>query len=561
MESEHLPNLDVTWGHEPWFQRAADVSSADESRNCQQDAGSTLGFMGHKVRKFSRRRAIGILAASAGAAVSGASFHTQAEEPDVHSLTVNPTPRFELSPHLFMQFMEPLGATDGSVEAAWDHLRDQWREDVVDVTRELAPTMMRWGGIFIDFYRWREGVGPRDKRPPMLNLLWGGVESNQVGTGEFVDFCRRVQAEPLMCVNFESDGRKQYMNAKGVVRTADAKEAAEWVAYCNNTDNSERRAHGHEAPLTIQHWQIGNETSYDKNGFDLETAARKTVEFAKAMRAVDPAIQLIAWGDSGWARRMAEVAGEHVQFIAFHHMFDPDYIQRPVLRGELYRRDPEATWQQLMNAWQLNDAKIRTVRDNLGSHRIPLAMTECHFAIPGRDRCDVLATWAAGVSYARILNNHQRHGDVLKIATAADFCGTRWQNNAVMIPVPRGQGRAYLQPVARVMRLYRHHIGTHALELTRAPDGLDVVASRRDNTVFLHVANTRRTRTVKAKLQVAGKTIEGGRVFEIADDPMVELSYLNSADVMKTVEKPLNKDSFWEFPAASVSAVELKLAT
>jgi hypothetical protein len=48
----------------------------------------------------------------------------------VHSLTVNPTPRFELSPRLFMQFMEPLGATDGSVEAAWDHLRDQWREGV-----------------------------------------------------------------------------------------------------------------------------------------------------------------------------------------------------------------------------------------------------------------------------------------------------------------------------------------------------------------------------------------------------------------------------------------------
>ena len=50
-------------------------------------------------------------------------------------------------------------------------------------------------------------------------------------------------------------------------------------------------------------------------------------------------------------------------------------------------------------------------------------------------------TWAAGVSYARILNNHQRHGDLLKIATAADFCGTRWQNNAVMIPVPQGQPR------------------------------------------------------------------------------------------------------------------------
>ena len=60
------------------------------------------------------------------------------------SISLDPTPLFELSPYLYMQFMEPLGATDGSVEAAWDHLRDQWREDVVAVTRALAPTMMRW---------------------------------------------------------------------------------------------------------------------------------------------------------------------------------------------------------------------------------------------------------------------------------------------------------------------------------------------------------------------------------------------------------------------------------
>src|SRR5262245_27709196 len=80
------------------------------------------------------------------------------------AIVVSPQPEFELSPYLYMQFMEPLGTTDGSVEAAWDHLRDDWRDDVVSVTHDLGPTMMRWGGIFTDFYRWREGVGPRDKR-------------------------------------------------------------------------------------------------------------------------------------------------------------------------------------------------------------------------------------------------------------------------------------------------------------------------------------------------------------------------------------------------------------
>ena len=499
---------------------------------------------------------------SAGVAASIAVAGPQAvQTPSVNAIQIDPTPQFELSPYLYMQFMEPLGATDGSVEAAWDHSRDQWRDDVVEVAKALAPPMMRWGGIFTDFYRWREGVGPREKRLPVMNLQWGGIESNQVGTTEFIDFSRQVGAEPLICVNFESDGRQQFANSKGQVRAADAKEAAEWVAYCNSPGNAERRAHGRAAPLGVRFWQVGNETSYDRSGHSLETAARKTVEFAQAMRAADPQIQLVAWGDSGWAKRMAEVAGEHIQYLAFHHMFDPDSQQQPVLRGELYRRDPAATWEQLMKAWEIADARIRTVRESLGSVKIPLAMTECHFTIPGRDRCDVLATWAAGVSYSRILNNHQRHGDVLKIATAADFCGTRWQNNAVIIPTPRNNNRAYLQPVAHVMQLYRHHTGSHAVTVNSASSSLDVVASRRANTVMLHVANIERNKPVRATIQIARSTIRSGRVFEISDDPMVELSFLNSADAMKTIEKPFMTNGSWEFPAASVSAMELEIGS
>lgn len=509
---------------------------------------------------ITRRQSLALLTGGAGYLATQSIAPASAQNATTPAITLDPAPRFALSPYLYMQFMEPLGATDASVEAAWEHLRDDWREDVVEVTRELAPTMLRWGGIFLDFYRWREGVGPREKRPPMLNLLWGGIESNQVGTAEFVDFARRVGAEPLICVNFESDGRQRYMKAKGSVRTAAAGEAAAWVRYCNEAANAERRAHGQPAPHAIQYWQIGNETSYDKQGFDLETAARKTVEFAQAMRAADPSIQLIAWGDSGWAARMNEVAGDYIQMLAFHHMFNPDDEKQPVLRGELYRRDVEATWQQLMKAWEPNDRKIRMMRESLGKYTKPLALTECHFTVPGRDRGDVNSTWAAGVAYARILNNHQRHGDLLKIATAADFCGTRWQNNAVIIPVPKNQGRAYLQPVARVMQLYRHHIGSHAVAVKRTPDDLDIVASSRNNTLYLHVVNTHRTRAVKANLEIAGKQIHSGRVFEIADDPLLEVTLLNSADVMRVTEKTMTNLPTWEFPAASVSAVELKLA-
>jgi alpha-L-arabinofuranosidase len=215
-------------------------------------------------------------------------------KPGGKRLAVDPSPVFDISPYLYMQFMEPLGTADGSVEAAWDFQRDEWRPDVLEVAAELAPTLIRWGGCLSSYYRWKEAVGPRHRRRPMHNLLWGGVETNQVGTAEFLEFCRSVGAEPLITVNFESDGRKGWARpARGGVRSAGPREAAEWVAYCNVPSNAARRGHGMKRPYGVRLWQIGNETSYDPEGYDCDTAATRTVAFAKAMRRADPDIQLI----------------------------------------------------------------------------------------------------------------------------------------------------------------------------------------------------------------------------------------------------------------------------
>jgi alpha-L-arabinofuranosidase len=473
-------------------------------------------------------------------------------------LAVDPTPRFDLSPYLYMQFMEPLGTTDGSVAAAWDFKRDCWREDVVEITKKLSPSRIRWGGCFISYYRWKEAVGPRDRRKPMINLLWGGIESNQVGTHEFVDFCRQVGADPLMSVNFESDGRKKWQSdPKGNIRTAGPEEAADWVEYCNDPGSKERLKNGVEKPYNIRLWQLGNETSHDRNGYDCETAAKRTIAFAKAMRKRDPGIELIGWGDRGWACRMLDIAGEHLQYIAFHHMFNPDRgVPDSPLRGIEYRKDPARTWRHLMNAAKVHEEKIKWMKEQVADYPVPLAMTECHFSLPGRNRCEVLSTWAAGVANARMLNVHERHGDKLKIATLADFCGTRWQVNAVMIPVPGG--KSYMMPVALVMSLYRHHTGNKAVDVSKAPDALDVTASRTSERVYLHVVNTKRDRSVTAQLIIAGLKIASGRIFELAGDPQYEVIQTQPNQIVP-VEKTLPANARWTFPPASVSAVELNV--
>ena len=181
-------------------------------------------------------------------------------------------------------------------------------------------------------------------------------------------------------------------------------------------------------------------------------------------------------------------------------------------------------------------------------------MTECHFALPGRNRCEVLSTWAAGVANARLLNVHERHGDRLKIATLADFCGTRWQVNAIMIPTPGG--KSYLMPVALVMALYRHHTGDQAVSVTKTPDGLDVTASRSNDRLYLHVVNTNRDRSVTTRLAIDGMSIRSGKVFQLAADPEFEVIETQAREIVP-VQKDLPPDGLWTFPAASVSAVEL----
>jgi len=498
-------------------------------------------------------KAVGIGTAAAAAAATTRTASGAPVSPAENVLTIDPKPLFELSPHLYTQFMEPLGVTDSSVDAAWDFVRDGWREDVVEATLNLAPTLIRWGGCFCSYYRWKEGIGPRPARPPMINLLWGGIYNNQVGTGEFVDFCRAVGADPLIVVNFESDGRSYWAKPlRGGNRSGDAREAAEWVDYCNNPRNADRIAHGRKEPYAVKLWQIGNETSYD-SGFDLDTAARKTLEFARAMRKADPDIRLIGWGDSGWAERMAEVAGEELDCIAFHNGFGPGGDDSP-LRGLEYRKDPDRTWEFLMKAARSQEEKIAEMRSGVARSGLPLALTECHFGLPGRNRNEVLSTWAAGVSYGTVMNVHERNGDVLKISTLADFCGTRWNNNALMIPVP--EGRPYLMPVALMMGLYRKHVGTHAVRIVGGPEGLDIAASRTGDRIFLHVVNTQRRRPAAARFAAEALRIKAGRVSWFALEPELEIIEYHEEQQLPQ-ERILDLLKAWEFPAASVSAVEL----
>lgn len=481
------------------------------------------------------------------------------------NLKINTKKKHEISKYLYMQFMEPLSVTDSSVDAAWDYAENDWFPSVIDKTRELAPTMIRWGGCFASYYHWKEAVGPRNQRVPMINYAWSGLYSNQVGTHEVIDFCRRVDAEPLLVANMESEGLPYWQRPKNdTVRMGTAEEAAEWVDYCNNPDNALRIANGAKDPFGIKYWQIGNETSYNtlsynghkEKGFDLEGCYEATSRFSAAMRAVDPDIKIIGWGDRtyekvNWCKRMSEVEG--IDMLAFHHHFGSGLPNSP-LDGTKYRDDVDETWRHLMNAYKSLDEDLCRMRADCGSKK--LAMTEGHFILPGRNRNEVLSSWGAGVAYARCLNVQMRHSDVLDIATMADFCGNVWQVNALMIPTPIRSGVPYLQPVGSVMSLFRNYQGKYAIDIDYS-GAIDAVGSATGNDIYLHVANTDMHYAQEITLDLGGKKIKCAEISYIAEKPEVEITPSN-VDVFKPKTESFVGNKITLAPAA-VAAIKITL--
>jgi alpha-L-arabinofuranosidase len=492
-----------------------------------------------------------------------AAAQTALRAADANTIVVDPRPVFDISPWLYMQFMEPLGATDSSVEAAWDYDNDDWRKDFIDTVRDLAPGAMRFGGLFSRHYKWREGIGPAARRPAIRNYFWSGKETNRVGTHEFVGFCRRVGAEPFYCVNFMSDGKKRFRTMAEGDRTADAREAADWVSYANDPDNQERKQNGAADPLNLKLWQLGNETSYGNRCFTRDEAIATTIEFARAMRQRDPSIKLIGWGDRDahglWAPEMLKRAAEHIDLVAIHMMGQSPQRPDTVLKGLRYQQDPERAWQELIEMTRRIEDRVTELESAIAaqSRKTGIAITEGHLSLSPHNANPILYEWLSAVYHARSLNIYQRHGARVKIATAADFQGNRWTVNAVMLQTPRGV--TYLMPVASIARMFKKYNGKQGVDVKSAPSSLDIAASRNTDKVYLHVANLEYKRPVEATFAVPGMTVSGGRVYEIApEDPRQYVSQ-DQPDIFKPRELPLpaGSDPKWRFPARSVSVVEL----
>ncbi len=234
----------------------------------------------------------------------------------------------EIDPRIYGSFVEHLGrAVYGGVYEPDHPTADKsgFRQDVMELVKELQVPIIRYpGGNMVSAYNWEDGVGPKENRPRRLELAWGVIETNQIGTNEFVEWAKAVNSEVMMAVNLGTRGIEAARNL---------------LEYCNHSGGTYwsdlRKEHGYKEPHNIKTWCLGNEMDgpWQIGQKTADEYGRIATETAKVMKLVDPSIELVTCGSSGsgmltfpeWEAITLDHTYEHVDYISLHQYYgNPD---------------------------------------------------------------------------------------------------------------------------------------------------------------------------------------------------------------------------------------------
>ena len=400
--------------------------------------------------------------------------------------------------------------------------------DLMEAVKKIRPAIIRYpGGCYADSYHWQGGIGPREKRPVTPNKAWGMFgkavgpdDTNQFGTDEFILFCREVGAEPMLTAN---------------VGSGTVEEAAAWVEYCNGGAGTkwgaERAKNGHREPFGVKYWCVGNEMwNLIDGGFTAEAYAKKYLEFAQAMRAVDPNLKLIlsGWTDSNnnWNRKALEIAGKETDYLSIHS-YGPSKITE--MDGKWKQKfGYQSTFKVLdkfENKLNLGISAIKEV--GIQDRDIKVSFDEWNLWYLFLEVVQTNYNLRDGLFVAAMLSRLQRLADKVPIANIAQMV------NCIGIIVSDERG-TFLTPSAWAFNIYTQYALDRYLAPTMSSTipGLEVSANRdeKGERLSLFLVNYDRNRKFNAQINLAG----------FVPQPEAELATLWHKDVMKynTFENP-----------------------
>ncbi len=486
-----------------------------------------------------------------------------------------------ITPNIYGHFAEHIGGVfyDGlwvGENSKTDNIHG-FRKSLVESFKKIAPPILRWpGGCFAETYDWRDGIGPRAQRPRRVNWWYyedRRIETNHVGTHEFMDFCEMVGAQPYVAANMTSLTPLQIRN---------------WIEYCNfpaglTTLSDERAANGAVNPFNVQYWGIGNENWGGGGQMTPEQCAREFIRYTTICRSLGTEnLKFIMCGanahDLNWTKRlMKEWATRHWQEVPTWgisiHYYTCTYSGKDDLNFD------ESQWyDELFRAAFMNriiydhrfimdeydpERKLKLVVDEWGNwHKNGTGPSK------GYNLFEQQSNMRDAVVSALTLNIFNNACDIVGMANVAQLC-----NNLHSLFLAGGD--SFIEtPNYHVFAMYRSHQGAKHIKssvLTSAIENnkygelpmLSVSSSIKDQILTITIANLDITASREICISGIGRTVAGNGEITVLStpDPMTCNTFENPTAVMPKT-KPLHfaDGNSITVPAASVVSLSISLS-
>jgi alpha-N-arabinofuranosidase len=374
--------------------------------------------------------------------------------------------------------------------------QSQVRPDSEAMIRELHPSFMRWpGGNVAQDYHWQWGIGPRDLRPTWINKAWSNApEPGDLGTDEYLALCDRLHIEPSITVNVDGAG-------------ATPEEAAAWVEYVNGPATSKygamRAANGHPQPYGVKQWELGNEIFGDwvRGHVTATQYSEAAVRYAKAMRAVDPTIKLIAVGEGvfpgsdAWNTAVLKTAGAEIQYLAVH-----DYTS---IAQNAAEPNPAAAMMRRASEYEANYRHMGDLIKQIApGSNIKLIVNEWNLFYGA----STIEGMEGAIYASRMMNGFERDGNIVAANAISDLLNG-WGGGVIQASRDRVYGTAEYWAV----KMYADHLGTDRLhaevkspELQAGVPAIDAVSTRSadGSKIFIKLSNADKTQPISTTVEV-----------------------------------------------------------
>ena len=444
------------------------------------------------------------------------------------------------------------------------------RLDVVEALKKLKIPVLRWpGGCFADTYHWKDGVGPKDKRPSMLNVWWGNVkEDNSFGTNEFLNMCEMLNAEPYL---------------SGNVGSGTPQELSDWVKYVSHPNGSSpmtdmRQQNGRPNPWRVKYWGIGNEAWGCGGNMKAEYYAnvyRQYVTFMTNWNNSDRIFRIASGAsddDYNWTEvMMRDVPPSMLDAVGVHHYSVIDWnkkgsatnfseeeyfstMQKAMLMEELVQRHGA-----IMDKYDPKK-KIAMVVDEWGGWYDVEPGTNGAFLFQQNTMRDAMI---AGTT----LNTFNNHCDRVRMANLAQVI------NVLQAVILTNEEKLVMTPTYHVMEMYNVHQDALMLPLSVTSNdykmgkeklkAISASASKDKNgVVHISLVNVDANNTQDIRIEVNGGSYKSvtGRI--LTSDKMQNYNSFDNPDKIKpavyTAASLSGSAITLKIPAFSVIVLELK---